>query len=57
MKISSVDRKRDYMSPRIDVELIAFLSDKSEYDLIIECMITAIVSKCIMEYGQPPIIL
>ena len=41
----------------IDLDMVAFHVHDRDLDDIIDIMMTAIITRCIMEFGEPPTIL
>lgn len=52
--LSKQAERRNKYTPRIDHDLIAMVNDPEDVELTSEYLIAAIVSRCLMERGQPP---
>ena len=56
MMILNPENPRDDITPKIDGDLIAFtfLQSGAEYDHLVECLVTAIVARSMMQFGEMP---
>ncbi len=47
-------RQMDYSTAEIDKDIIAFHVDEEDRDTVVEYLVAAIVTKCIIQFSETP---
>lgn len=54
MEMMISKRSRYNATPRVDTDLIAFNISSEDFEHVIDCLVSSITAKCIIEFGEVP---